>query len=287
MSHWKTVRSEDIDAHVLRLDLEDRVATSRLDGPEREARRDAIQQEFGSRIDALRDSGAKSELQLIYLLRSWIRQSGFSSVMSAEHGLPHEDLGEQKVDIRLEIGSMNLPLQIKTADLGDAYRKEHYEAVNAKASAAVAEQETALVTLHTPLIRDAYEAVREQGGKTGLRRASGLRRKMVEAIASQFPKAEAELIRLLLPEPESAPRSKKELVPKVDQDFVIRNSSIPQLVRLGLLPETVKDAGQVKSAKETLLKHLTVVAKIFPTREAYLSPSEEDIEQLKTALEGR
>jgi hypothetical protein len=279
---WKSRRADDVDARVLQIDLEDQIASFRLEAEDRERRRSALHDELGNVIDGLPSTGRQSELQCVYLLRAWMKEAGLDHLLAVRHGLPREDLSDQKADVVLSLAGTVVPVQLKTEATGDAYLREHYERVRTKAAERTRRVGTTLLVLDTPKLKEAYALFRK--GATGTEKAKGtrLKREILETLAHVLPKEAAPFIGVLLPPP---PKESKRAAPeRIDEDFLARNSNIPSLVRLGLLVVGDVRPESVRHAKETLRAHAADMADIFPSRAAFLNPTADQLERAKQAL---
>jgi len=280
---WKTKRQDSVDAQTLSVDLEDRVARTRLNGAEREVARRRDLKALERIIDNMPMTGRQSELKLLYILRKVALDREVGHLISVEHGLPREDLAVKKIDLHLILGAMDVALQVKSEVTRDEYREEHYEQVRAKASAAIEEEDTRLAIVDTEHLEAAYRYWGKDGGETKGEKIAGTRAKneILQMIEDALTKKAAGIFSLL------KDRKKKEAPPsgkRIDRNFLERNSGIPVLVALGLVSASSLDATAVREAKELLSEKMPVVSKVFGSQEAFLERDPEKVARLRSAL---
>ena len=281
--YWESIRQDSNDARVLRIDLEDRVAQSRLTGEEREDVHRRNLKALESIVDSMTPSGRQSELKLLCILRKCILDRKVGHLITVEHGLPREDLAEEKIDLRLILGVKYANIQLKTELTSDEYRREHYEGVRAKASAAIEDQQTRLAVEDTDTLNTAYRSW-VKGGETKAEKAAGKRalNDVLEMLGQAMSKKSGGLFSLL------KEREKKE-VPlsgkKITRDFIARNSGIPVLVALGLVSEgSPINVEAIRKAKELLSDNLPTVSKIFGSQEGFMERDPEKVAELRSEL---
>jgi hypothetical protein len=284
---WQTVRADARDARALAIDLADRIVATREEDPEKRAEGRAFQlKRLAQMINGMPHSGRQSELKLIYLLRKWSIDKDVGHLVTVEHGLPSEDMAAEKIDVRLMLGAVHVPLQVKTEVMSDAYRREHYESVRAKASAAIQGSQTSLLPLDTEDLDTAYEFAMGRGEKSAATRA---KHKILDALAVVVPNEGQVFLQRMSErkktvESEAGPASKR-----ITKDYLARNANIPTLVKLGLLEQGDVDPPSVRRAKDLLIEHASDVARVFKTQEAFEGMSPQLLEIARTALgiEGR
>ena len=281
-TYWDSLRQDQTDAQVLQNDLEFRMVSARLRGAEREEAQAKLMHQFEVLIDQMPTTGRQSELKFIFILRTCVLKRQTSHLVSIEHGLPSEDLSDKKVDVRLLLGLYDIPLQIKTEVTDDAYRREHYESVRAKAKGAIQGQSTQLLVLDHEDLNTAYMNWAKAGATKG-DRISGAhaKKRVLDRLSALLPKDLPDLQSFfgLLSEPEKKEASSKGK--RINADFLARQMGIPALVELGLLPQGSIDINELRRVREAMQSKLPQISKIFGSQEAFLERDPERVAQLK------
>jgi len=283
-SFWKTARFELVDAQAHRIGLEDRAARFRLRGTESVRRQEELLTDFARMIDALRDSGQKSEFEVVYLLRRWSQEKGLSHLISVELGLPREDMGDKKTDIRLTVAGIVYPLQLKTEVMSDAYRMEHYQPVRAKAAAAIQGTETRLATVDTMSLTEAYRKWGRAETRQERMAATRAKHAVLDALIELLPPESAELLSALTERKPTKPKS-PEQGKRLSRDFLIRSANIPLLIRLGALSSVeAMNPSAIMRAKEVLAGHLPAISKIVGSQEVFQAMDDEMTKKIAATL---
>ncbi len=266
--HWSTpFRASQLNAAILCLDLEDRIAARRLDGDARDQKRKANLHVLRRIIENLPLGGARSELSFMYVMRFWMAEMGISHVASIEHGLPREDMGEKKIDVRLLLGSRNIPLQLKTEVKDNAYLKEHYERVRRITAERIGDHETILVTLDTLALNEVYRLVVNPPETKGEKQmATRLKNKILDSVIQALPEEDAVIMKglFLKQRPEKTPTPER-----ITRDFLFKHSDVRHLQALGLLDDGAGSTAVIQ-AKSVLFDSVPELARIFKTRAAYV-----------------
>jgi hypothetical protein len=205
-----------------------------------------------------------------------------SHLVAVAHGLPREDFADEKVDVRLQLGSKSIGLQIKT-EFNDAYRAEHYEKVRTKTLKAIEYQDTVLLVLDTEMLETAYRLYKR--GSTTAEKTAGTRAKnlILEALSKVIPEEASGCFGLIY-DGKKKVEVEEITATNFTEKFVLSVTNIPFLVNLGLLQPGVVDAVSVKRAKEVLLNNRTLLRKVFKTAEAFSARDKDCTEQMRAIL---
>ncbi len=284
---WKTGHFADrLQAELLAIDLEDgRITRHKGNAAAAAKERQKLLKQLQSVIECLPTSGRRSEMELVYLLRNWAIESGVSHLVQVEHGLPQEDMARQKIDIRLLVGDLQIPLQIKT-ETHDNYRTEFYRRVRAKAALSVMGTGTNLVCIDTEALSATYALTVHppiaQGEKL---KFAAAKKAVLNTLLEGMPEeGRALLEELLFPVKKEKKSPAKEKGKKTTLAFALRNSGVPILRKFGLLGNDIS-AQAILKAKERLQELFPSILSVLTTEAEYLTPTDDQLKKLKAALE--
>lgn len=273
-------------AMVLALDLQYRMATYRLSDPKKTEAQHELNHRLQELIQVipgkdLEYAGVRREMELLYLLRTWMLNKGLSHSMSIEHGLPSEDLGKNKVDLRLVARADIFPLQLKAVS-DDTYRTEFNEKFLAASRAKLhgTDTELAAVTVD-PIVRGFKLALNPPEPSDRRRWMEAIR--MKSWVLDDLSRSVPDLRKFIAYLYEQRPKKKGEQ--PLTREFILANTPVALLRKFGLLPEVgTPTMDQIRAAKKLLEPHIDAVIEIFGGTPEYLEPAPDQIDDLHDCL---
>lgn len=286
--YWEKGYFDQSDGLAYRIDLEDRIARQRLPLEQGKARQAELLSVLRKVIESMEPTGHRSEFELVYLLRRWTQEKGLDHLISVELGLPREDMGNEKIDIRLIVAGIPYALQMKAEYTRDRYREDFYREEHRKLEAELQYTETQLLAIDKPTLSQVFKDWgKEMDTVTQKAALTRAKHAIIDAVMAQLAPESQEIVHGLTERKEMKVSTDEEPGILLSAKYLFRAANIPMLVRLGLLSESEKFVPEaVTRAKNSLAAKFSVVTDHVKTREAFQSMDAATIKKIAAALRG-
>jgi len=241
---------------------------------------DELEQDLRDIADKAEPLGIKRELQMLYLLRKWVREQGLSHIVRVEHGLPFEDSGTVKNDVKIVIGEQVINIDFKSYEPGPRSFGGQEER-RTEAQKKVMGLTTLVVVINGRDVQEAYD----QAGKGSFIRDQGIYdeacQDLVKALqdAANSPQ-QVEALGLLpgrRPKKENASKTEKLKNPDKRRGWTMNekfSEKIPGQVitAMGLLEPGAFTVNDMKLARRFLFEKRAVLIEFYATRDELMDP---------------
>jgi len=281
--YWKGYLIDQSDAGLLSLELQIHRAGREQDPVKRKHLIGELESHVRAALQDVDDFGKRAEYMYLTLIRKFSRDAGVEHLIDAHHSIPRDDLRRgHSVDGVVIVGDRKQNLQMKSFNINsytEDFQRKELEATEQK----LAGSTTSVILVPPNELKECYRLAFAPPGDLDAKnkgQLTRLKRSLLTSLAQTLPEESKRfLVESLLPKIEKKERS------TITQKFIDQNSSVNQLINLGLLDEgDIRDSSVLLTAKRVLKENLAAVRSVFSTPDAYLNPTQEDREKLKQAL---